>query len=660
MDIQEEKNNFSGAKCLLVPVTICVINSDEEDPLPCLAEDVKEAEPSSTEPVKEDLPKAGTSSGQEKRKKFSHWLVDFEKFQHVQKSASKITPDGIVRRTVLQKKNLFSEKSAELPSQSSLEDVVEKGSSHLDSSDEEGQRKLKRKHAISKQDRNAVKTLTEGSEELDLGPSEIIIPLSAPVKLAEDRNIPKDKDFKALKTYEQHKREDETVDLQQEADFCASGQEIQKSRKGPDELVEDECLCVSMSPRSSFSLPDGVTNPGIQEATHSGEGPPDLYCRRCKFSTNDMEHFIQHVNKHPRNSEHRGPPDDKAQRSNEQLLTPKRRHRHFTCDSSDCSAEELQNERHKKTPRKENVSKKDDKAAKDSEDSAKTVSREIGSKVTEEIKRTIDSNIAEVNGKQLTCHLCKVTFHKAYQLENHKKVHLNSNTFFNCDHCDYTTHLSYNLKCHSMIHTGEKPFRCNSCECSFRLKSHLSRHKSVHLRIKTEGQEIKSEEKMPSISQEHDSSDEDSKLLLRHAHTCDVCQYSTSSSYNLKCHKRIHTGEKPYQCKECNHSFRHLSHLNRHKRVHVFSETVNPSKSKKSNQQDNTHCKTEVCSKVHTHSCEKCNYSTDNAYNLKVHLRTHTDERPYRCRNCDAAFRTQSHLYRHERTLNKVGCKQGN
>ncbi|KAG5846379.1 hypothetical protein ANANG_G00114300 [Anguilla anguilla] len=47
--------------------------------------------------------------------------------------------------------------------------------------------------------------------------------------------------------------------------------------------------------------------------------------------------------------------------------------------------------------------------------------------------------------------------------------------------------------------------------------------------------------------------------------------------------------------------------------------------------------------------CADCGYSTPNAYNLKVHRRLHSDERPYRCGSCDSTFRTQSHLYRHER-----------
>lgn len=55
------------------------------------------------------------------------------------------------------------------------------------------------------------------------------------------------------------------------------------------------------------------------------------------------------------------------------------------------------------------------------------------------------------------------------------------------------------------------------------------------------------------------------------------------------------------------------------------------------------------------HRCNICNRGFLNKSNIKVHLRTHTGEKPFRCDVCAKAFRQKAHLIKHQQIHKRTG-----
>ncbi|XP_068222347.1 gastrula zinc finger protein XlCGF17.1-like [Palaemon carinicauda] len=143
----------------------------------------------------------------------------------------------------------------------------------------------------------------------------------------------------------------------------------------------------------------------------------------------------------------------------------------------------------------------------------------------------------------------------------------------------------------------------------------------------------------------------DSTATEKKTFACSVCESVFSRPYDLKVHRRMHSGEKPFACTMCESTFTTASHLRRHVKSHSGRK---PYKCVECDKNFTEQSSLRVHMKRHSgekpFACPECPRTFCRQNDLKIHLRTHTGERPFSCSICRNAFSQSSNLKEHMKT----------
>ena len=194
----------------------------------------------------------------------------------------------------------------------------------------------------------------------------------------------------------------------------------------------------------------------------------------------------------------------------------------------------------------------------------------------------------------VTCIYCHTTCPNVQALVQHFEDHRKEEGYTICYVCQKSIASKSGLKRHMRTHTGEKPYQCKMCGKCFNAPGSLKRHRDgIHENKRTE--------------------------------PCNVCGKTYATKDSLKIHMRTHAGKRPFTCSECDKCFTLRSSL----KTHIIDIHLGKK----------------------PYKCTFCPKAFSRKYPMRIHMTTHSNDRPFHCNKCERSFKTKGALTQHDKVL---------